>query len=191
MYRWLWTMAFVSGELPSILVFILALACLLFFTFFMTRLGLKGRSSKAKIVQCDASTTEETKQRPAQVTSSTIVALIFALNITLVGTVNGLYLWSTLIDLSSVTRIWIQFAVGFFSFVWSVVIRRGLPEDLIESKDGLWLLTCLSIANTVIIPCLVTSFSSPSCYQVSLLLLSPAHPSPSLAHLSLLSSHPL
>jgi hypothetical protein len=82
--------------------------------------------------------------------------------------VNGLYLWSTLMDLSRDLRIWIQFSFGLFSSLWGVLVLRGvLSPKIKESVYGVWLFLCLNIVNTVVIPCLVTALSSPSCYQVS------------------------
>jgi hypothetical protein len=81
--------------------------------------------------------------------------------------VNGLYLWSTLQNLSADVRICIQFSFGLFSILWSAVIRGSLSSKIKESRYGVWLLTCLSMTNNVVIPCLVTALSSPSCYLVS------------------------
>ena len=96
-----------------------------------------------------------------------MVWIIFTLNVVVVGTVNGLYLWSTLLDLTSVIRVWIQFSFGLFSFLWNIALRRGLPSQITKSKSGVWLFSCLYVMNSVVIPCIVTSLSSPSCYQVS------------------------
>jgi Leucine-rich repeat (LRR) protein len=171
MYRWLWTIAFVSGEIPAILIFVMALLCLLCFTFFITRLGV-GLPNPSDCLQEKINTSSsplfEDKTKPSEGPPFVMtVGLVFFLNIALVGTINGLYLWSTLLHLSSQVRIWIQFGVGLFSVAWSVLVRRGLSVNLIESSYGLWLLTCLNIVNSVLIPCLVTSLSSPSCYQVN------------------------
>jgi hypothetical protein len=91
----------------------------------------------------------------------------FLFNIVVVGTVNGLYIWSTLLDLESNIRAWIQLSFALFSFLWNVVLRIGLPSRIKESRYGVWLFLCLNIINNVMIPCMVTALSTPSCYQVS------------------------
>jgi hypothetical protein len=173
MYRWLWTMAFLTGRTPAILVLTMAFLCLMYFTFISNQLGV----GLGDVSKRPSSLSQPASSAPAgfvtMVTTDNThldrmtVWAIFILNIAVVGTVNGLYLWSTLVDLSSDVRVSIQFGVGLFSFVWSMVILRGgLSADLKESQSGVWLLTCLNIVNSVFIPCMVTTFSSPSCYQV-------------------------
>jgi hypothetical protein len=94
------------------------------------------------------------------------VWVIFVLNLTVVGTVNGLYIWSTLVDLASDIRLLIQLSFALFLSLWSAVLRRGLPYKIKESRYGVWLFICLNAINNVTIPCIVTALSTPSCYQV-------------------------
>jgi hypothetical protein len=164
MYNWLWTMAFLSGNTPAIILLAMCFVSLFYFTYLVNRLGdatdldEKPRSLATSLVREDQSHF-----------LNLTVWIIFILNIGVVGTVNGLYLWSTLLDLASDVRTWIQFSFGLFIFFWSFVLRRGLPSKIKESKSGVWLFTCLHVMNSVIIPCIVTSLSSPSCYQVTFL----------------------
>ena len=170
MDNWLWTMAFLSGTTPAINFLTMSLVCLLYFTFVMNHFG------------AEVDLTEEPRQSTLPSPSSALkgvtegdqyhfliltVWVIFVLNGVVVGTVNGLYLWSTLLDLASDIRIWIQFCFGLFTFLWSVALRGGLPSEIKESKSGVWLFTCLNVINSVVIPCIATALSSPSCYQVS------------------------
>jgi Leucine-rich repeat (LRR) protein len=188
MYNWLWTMAFVSGTTPAIIFLLMCLVCLFYFTFVMNRLGgatdLNKEFAPSSIVASKTILFED--QPHFQILTAWV---IFVLNVVVVGTVNGLYLWSTLRDLSSDVRIWIQLSFGLFSFLWSVVLRLGLPLKIKESASGVWLFTCLIVMNSVIIPCVVTSLSSPSCYQVQVIevvsQLSNHYPCP---HMSFLSS---
>jgi Leucine-rich repeat (LRR) protein len=158
MYNWLWTMAFVSGTTPAIIVLVMGFICLLYFNCMMNQLGGNVESSPSlsmgkKDNQCHF----------LRVT----VWFVFFLNISVVGMMNGLYIWSTLIDMKTDVRIWIQVSFSFVSFLWSVVLRGGLPSHIKESRYGVWLFICLNVMNSVIIPCLVTALSTPSCFQVS------------------------
>jgi Leucine-rich repeat (LRR) protein len=155
MYNWLWTMAFLSGTTPAMILFLMCFVCLLYFAFVMNRLGAA------------IDVKEEPPTPLSTSTSSKGVWITFVLNVVVVGTINGLYLWSTLLDLASDVRIWIQFCFGLFSFLWNVALRSTLPFQITESKAGVWLFTCLNVMNSVILPCLATALSSPSCYQVS------------------------
>jgi Leucine-rich repeat (LRR) protein len=164
MYNWLWTMAFVSGATPAIIFLLMCLVTLSSFTFVTNRLGSVSNLSEESPLYSPTSKTKTTYDHDhLQILT---VWTIFIFNVVVVGTVNGLYLWSTLIDLASDVRIWIQFSFGLFSFLWNVVLRRGLSSKIKESRSGVWLFTCLNVMNSVIIPCIVTTLSSPSCYQV-------------------------
>jgi Leucine-rich repeat (LRR) protein len=173
MYNWLWTMAFLSGTIPAIILLVTCFVCLIYFTFIMNHLGVPPNLKQESASLSSTSVTSKgVREDPFHWQRFTIWT-VFLLNVSVVGTVNGLYLWSTLLDLNSEVRIWIQFSFGFFSFLWSLILRRGLPSKIKESKSGVWLFTCLNVMNSVIIPCLMIALSSPSCYQVCCSLTSP------------------
>jgi Leucine-rich repeat (LRR) protein len=161
-YNWLWTMTFLSGNVPAALFLSLCFVCLILFTCILNELGQQQTNDKPTL---------SSHSSPSSPDYSLIatVWIIFLVNIIVVGTINGLYVASTLQDISSEVRVWIQFSVGLFSFVWSAIILRSkiLSSKIKESKDGVWLFVCLNVVNSVIIPCLATALSSPSCYQVS------------------------
>jgi hypothetical protein len=159
MYNWLWTMAFVSGTTPAIILLVAGFVSLSYFNVMVNRLGGNDKAS-IKSVTVD-------KGNFMRVTS---VWIVFFLNIVVVGTVNGLYVWSTLLDLASDVRLLIQLAFAFFSSLWTVVLRLGLPSEIIELQYGVWLFICLNAMNSVMIPCVVTALSTPSCYQVNVLV---------------------
>jgi Leucine-rich repeat (LRR) protein len=164
MYSWLWTMAFVSGSTPAIILLLTNFLCLSYFNLVMNRLG--GNEVPSRLVSPSAA---------SPLSMSKAVWTILFLNIAVVGTVNGLYIWSTLLDLESDDRVWIQISFALFSFLWSAALPRGLSSEIKDSRHGVWLFLCLNAMNSVLIPCAVTALSTPTCYQVSL----PSHdPSP-------------
>lgn len=180
MYRWLWTMAFLSGRLPAIILLIVMFVCLIFFALMLNLvidkndLSVESLSDRHSGIQSPSMSLSETNQNVENTMILVIVWIIIITNIGIVGTVNGLYLWSTLVDLSPDIRSWIQVGFGFFSFIWNVIILRGaLSARIKESRYGLWLFSCLSMMNNVIIPCIATALSSPNCYQVSCSFISP------------------
>jgi Leucine-rich repeat (LRR) protein len=195
LYRWLYTTAFLSGAVPSVLLLTVTLLCLMAFCLIINFLASRREPLKENPAEsCDhsisvVSSGTQIHQSPSQCQSNnedlsednqpgellmSAVWIILIVNIAVVGTVNGLYLWSTLLDLSKHIRILIQFSFGLFTLAWRVlIIDRGLPRQMKESRDGVWLFSCLNVVNTVLIPCVVTALSDPSCYQVSLSLSSP------------------
>jgi Leucine-rich repeat (LRR) protein len=173
LYRWLWTMAFVSGTVPSVLLFIATFMCLLFLCLLLNIIGTGAarHDDDSKPQNCKD---KENENQPKLLISA--VSIILFANIAVVGTVNGLYLWSTLLDLSNGYRFIIQLSFGLFTFAWRMVILRGgLSVHLKESRYGVWLFTCIHILNLVIIPCVATALSNPSCYQVRSIIQQPSH----------------
>jgi hypothetical protein len=194
MYRWLWTVVFVTGTVPCLLFLLVTFLCLLCFSLILNMIGTETRSlgcervrelenqsasdrgfnrkvvSLSLSLQTHENENENEMIRKKEVESlfSVAVWLVLMTNIAMVGTVNGLYLWSTLLNLSNDVRFLIQILFGLFIFTWRVVILpSGLPLRLKESRYGLWLFSWINVVNTVVIPCVVTALSDPSCYQVS------------------------
>jgi hypothetical protein len=159
-------MAFVSGTTPAIILMVAGFVCLLYFTVAMNRLS-SSEEPLPLLPALHSPTLKSVKDREERLVRITAVWAVFLLNVAVVGTVNGLYLWSTLLDLARDVRLWIQLSFALFSSLWSVVLRIGLPSQIKESRYGVWLFICLNVINTVIIPCALTALSTPSCYQVS------------------------
>jgi hypothetical protein len=160
MYNWLWTMAFVSGTTPAIILLAANFVCLSYFNVVMNRLGGEELTALTSLAPKSVSIDQSHFLRLT-------VWSVFILNFAVVGTVNGLYIWSTLLDLASEIRVWIQLSFAIFSSLWSLVLRRGLPSETKASQYGVWLFVCLNVINNVMIPCLTTALSTPSCYQVT------------------------
>jgi hypothetical protein len=165
MYNWLWTMAFVSGTIPAIILLVASFVCLSYFNAMMNRLSHEEPSPSPvdSPLPVPSSSLSSDQARSWKLP----VWGVFLFNIVIVGTVNGLYIWSTLLDLASDIRVGIQLSFALFSSLWSVVLQIALPSRIKRSKYGVWLFICLNVMNNVMIPCLVTALSTPSCYQVS------------------------
>jgi hypothetical protein len=163
MYNWLWTMAFVSGTTPAIILLVACFVCSLYFNLVMNRLGRDEKSlSNLSLTPLSPSHEPPIQGRSFKFT----VWAIFLFNILGVGTVNALYVWSTLLDIVTDVRLWIQLSFALFSSLWSIVLRRTLPSQIKESRYGVWLFISLDAMNKVFIPCIVTALSTPSCFKV-------------------------
>jgi hypothetical protein len=167
MYNWLWTMAFVSGTTPAIILLVAVFVCLSYFNVVMNRLGGNKERPSQSSVQSTVTVPSLLVSDYRRHISMLTVWVVFILNLIIVGTVNGLYIWSTLLDIASDDRFWIQLSFALFSSIWNSILRIGLPSQIKESRYGVWLFICLNAMNSVMIPCVVTALSTPSCYQVS------------------------
>jgi Leucine-rich repeat (LRR) protein len=168
LYRWLLTMAFLSGLLPALFLLLTALFTLNLFLYSLNSLFLNyenfTKTNSALVARRIFKELSRSLEHRRHLLTSWI---IFCLNLLVVGALNGLYLWSLVLDLSTMTRIWIQVSFGSFTFVWSLIVLRViLPLSLNQSRESVLLSTQLNILNSVIIPCITTALSSPSCYQV-------------------------
>jgi Leucine-rich repeat (LRR) protein len=170
LYRWIWTMAFLTGRLPAVILLMMMFVCLIYFCYFVNLLSKSSNTSLAPTMslnQLPVPPLTQGDQTPQSLTLIIWMTILF--NVSVIGAINGLYLWSTLQDLSRGTRIWIQFIFGFFSFLWNgIFLRKLFPNEIQKSKYEVWLLTCLTVINNVAIPCLIFLLSSPACYQVRL-----------------------
>jgi Leucine-rich repeat (LRR) protein len=158
-YRWLGTVAFLSGTIPALLLMIVVATALFCFTFILSTMKLK----------------EENRIRPLSISDSGRLAesswsllFLFLINISLIGTLNGVYVWSTLIDLSPQFQTLSKFLLSFCLVVWNLILGRLIPQSMKVSSSGVWMRCFLYLTNTVTIPMIVTTLTSPSCYQVSL-----------------------
>jgi Leucine-rich repeat (LRR) protein len=172
-YQWLWTTAFVSGNIPAAIFMVVDFLCLALFDWIIVHLGDRTEQQETSDPQI-SSLPPSPSLLPSQRQKSrrdywlmATVWFIFFVDTTVVGTVNGLYIASTLQDISPDARLWTQVSFGFFSIVWILFLHGLIPSKIKESRYGVWLLMCLYVMNSVIIPCLATALSSPTCYQVS------------------------
>jgi hypothetical protein len=157
MYRWFATVAFISGQLPAAILLSITFILLLTISLYLTRIG---RSPQLDTQFSDGAITKYLPLR---------VLIIFIINLAFVGTANGLYIWSTLRQYSADTHIKIQISLAIFKSIWSFGILPILfPSSLKDTKRGVRLITLMNLMNTVILPCIVTALTSPSCYQVRL-----------------------
>ena len=95
--------------------------------------------------------------------------LTIFLNIVIVGTVNGLYVWSTLKNLSYFYRFMIQLSLSLFNTILKSLLRSIFPIRIKYSLLGVWSFSLIGVMNGVLIPCVVTTLTSPNCYQVSII----------------------
>jgi hypothetical protein len=168
MYRWILSLAFVSGQLPAGL---LLLAWALMVTMFVVIMW-----------QIDIAPQKDTTNRPSRESSGLIenrqhvmeepylkikIAGFLMLNVCVVGAMNGLYVYSTLRELSTLAHTCIQLGMAVFKYVWTYFMIPALVSRHVHaSVNGVFLLLCVGLLNSILLPGLATLASSPSCLQV-------------------------
>jgi hypothetical protein len=191
-YRWFLTVAYLSGIIPGTLLLVACYISLSFFLYLLHAIDTP-RDSRSSNSNSRSSSPSPPSHLPSDLRSSSsstplpsltrrdrlLLVILMIANVAIVGLVNGLYIYSTLIDLSGTFRIVIQLSLSLFNLIWGVILLNLFPQAIEKSRWSVWLLCCFNVSNSVVIPCIVTALTSPSCYQVPL-------PSPSY---SLSSSH--
>jgi Leucine-rich repeat (LRR) protein len=163
LYQWLWSLAFLSGSVPAVLLILMCVISLIGFCIMINHLN----SQYPFIPKSSIHSAEESIPIfPHH--HRWLVFFTVIINLGVVGTMNGLYLWSTLRDLSTSAQVGIQFGFAFSCLLWTFAVRGLIGTNIKESRYGVWLFLILYLLNSVVIPCVVTALSSPSCYQVSL-----------------------
>lgn len=194
-YRWHWTAAFLSGPLPAGLILMTSFMTLIILVLYEPRL-LNVEANSTDIVEDQGSITysqfaaaspkDSSSSLPIRNSFSPVngpniqdkseklfqviyVSLMLLLNIGIVGTANGLYVWSTSQNSSKSIRLLSQLGLSVFKIVWRVCVRFMFLQLKRDSDFRLviWLSCCLGVLNSVVIPCIATALTNPSCYQVS------------------------
>jgi hypothetical protein len=179
LYRWMWTTAFIKGVVPAgllLLAWMISAGLLIAMVDMMVRQQSRGQLllRKSSIYELDGLTPAERYRHLLSVG-----AMVLA-NIAIVGTVNGLFIYSTLRDLSPATHFWVEITVSVFKIIWNSWLLPFVARKY-QRRHSPSLLAKLTIFNAIFIPCLAAAFTSPSCFQVPpppRLPLNPHNPSP-------------
>ena len=87
------------------------------------------------------------------------------MNLYVVVTVNGLYIYSTYQDLNPTTSLYIQIGMALFKILYNKCLPL-LTMNIRDPITNISVRSMLNIFNNLFIPCLATAFTSPACYQV-------------------------
>ena len=156
-YRWQLSYTYTSGWVPAlILLLVWAVVVSITIHSFLRYKAMQGLNQR------DSTGVENGPSKSAWM----LVFLMFLINLVVVGAVNGAYVYTTLIKLSSSSRLGIQIAVAAFKFCYSFgVLPSYLLRPIGDSKQGTGILLSASLMNSLLIPCAVTALTSPSCFQ--------------------------
>jgi Leucine-rich repeat (LRR) protein len=159
-YLWEMTTAYITGELPAGLLLVAWTGCVCIFVYLITmRFG----------------TVEENKYKSythQNTTSSSYLAYLqfvclLVVNICVVGLINGVYVYLTWLELDVRIHTLIQICFALVKYVWNFVIVPSVVfSPLPISPYRSWLKLFVNMLNSVFIPCIASSFTSTSCFQV-------------------------
>ena len=182
-YAWGWTLAYMRGVVPAALILMswtiaigagfyrIILSPLMVTTPAVIDGKSMSQSSSESISGKPSSngnddTLPSTRLSGVKKYSSIAAALL--VNATVAVTVNALYVSSTHQPLPSVLHFGIQLSLAVFRLAYSYCVLPLLSASI---RDPIWNIRFrlrLLVLNNLVIPCIVTAFASPSCFQVRL-----------------------
>jgi Leucine-rich repeat (LRR) protein len=157
LYRWAWSTAYLSGLVPAIWIL-----CVWFGLVLATLFG-----AYTLLIQRTTSTHVPHTETTSSSWRDTMLATVFVFfNMAVVGTINGLYIYSTFRKQSPTLYYLIQLALALFKWFWNVIFIPTfilLPFTTLTHKS--FLRITLFLLNNVVIPSIAAMLTSPSCYR--------------------------
>jgi hypothetical protein len=182
-YAWFWTYAHLRGVVPAVLVLLSWSATLgaCFYRFIVSPFAYddhnttpqgKYRDSKNNIIN-DSTAETRNGQQDKEVSShsrSTSVSIWIAgtllFNAAVAVTVNSLYIYGTQQPVSVTVQFMFQLGLAVFRMAYSYCALPLLARPIANPVDNVRFRGRLLLVNNLLIPCIATAFTSPSCAQV-------------------------
>ena len=167
-YRWLYTAALLYGYIPALLLIITWTFVVLFIFYSMPRFAalssLQWKGTK-EVESGTYSSSDDIELRKVPVLPKKKMIGLFILNFVIVGTVNGFFIYSTYQSLSPATHVGLQVALALFKTVYNSLGVPKLAAPMKNIENNIYIRVCLSLFNQLLIPCIITALTSPSCFQ--------------------------
>jgi len=165
MYMWLLSTTFVTGQAPCAILFSAWIVCICTFVYgfhYWKRIHRVSVPLPPKL----GPTSSDSHIGPNLSRQLFVTALMAAVNVVVVVFVNVIYIYSTFVTLSDNKKLLAQFSLAIFKYVWNFIIVPALfARHLLNPAYRSRLKLCILIFNSMLIPCFVTLFTSPSCYR--------------------------
>jgi hypothetical protein len=173
-YRWVMSIAYLKGNLPAGLVMFMWMSIVCMMVLFLTKgspligyvtpTGGASRMHQLRTVQESNSV-----GAPHSLVRSWFTYVgVFLVNAFVTGSVNGAYIYFSTQALSPGIQTGIQMVVAVFKVVWNMVVIPLLAKPMQVAGKVVNIELILSVFNNILIPCVVTFFTSPACFQVIL-----------------------
>lgn len=153
-YAWFWTLAYLRGIVPTAFI-----VC----SWFVTVTACFCRIVLYPLVQ-DSEAHENGSS--SQVKSHGLIVLSLFANGSIMITVNALYIYATQQPLSTAILFCMQLSLAVFRLGYSYSALPFLSQPVADPIANIRFRLRLLIVNNLVIPCLVTAFASPSCFEV-------------------------
>jgi hypothetical protein len=185
-YGWMLSVAYVTGNLPASLLLFGWVSVFSFCYFLLAQKSAdialfptccnqdQGSSRDASchvdgresVVRDDGNNMNNNDITRGDITSRIFYALLFLGNVAIVACVNILYVISTFEAMTPTEHLLTQIGVATFKFIYNGIMLHKLLAWLTATEESnIKTQLILSIFNKIIIPCVVTAFTSPSCFQ--------------------------
>jgi hypothetical protein len=166
-YAWFWTLAYMRGVLPATLM-LLAWCVVMTTLFYCVRMAYAIPVDKAiQSEDTNPSMKNDAATEEPAFKSLSIRFLVYVVNATLTAVVNGIYIFSTQQPLSAGLRFGFQLGLAVFRLGYAYCVVPLLPVSKDKPLANIVFIFRLTVVNNFIIPCVVTAFTSPSCFRVS------------------------
>lgn len=158
-YSWFWTLAYLHGVVPSGLI--LGSWCVTVATYFyIVLIEDSGHLFSSSILLSSGVEADHLKVK-------TWVAGALFINGVVTIVVNAVYMYGTQQHLSAFALFGLQLSLAVFRLGYAYLAVPFLSRPVSDLVSNLSFRFLLLIVNNLVIPCLVTAFASPSCFQVT------------------------
>jgi hypothetical protein len=172
-YAWFWTLAYLRGFVPSSLImvsWVFTITVCFYRIILVPLIEEIPAESKPLISPCKShsSSDEATPNNPlGNAKARGWIVGVFLGNAAVAITVNTVYVYFTQQPLSVLIRFGIQLSLAVFRLVYTSCVIPVLSRTIADPVANIGFQLRLLIMNNLVVPCIVTAFASPSCFQVS------------------------
>ena len=163
-YAWLWTLAYMRGLVPASLL-LMAWAVSITVCFYYVIWQVKSvHDMPLKTVNLDVSVGGNVPHIERD--SVVHIAIAFFVNSFITVTVNALYILSTQQAMRAATHFYIQLSLSLFRLLYVVIAFPFLSRPIKNLMQNVRFRFLLIVINNLLVPCVVTAFTSDACFQV-------------------------
>lgn len=178
-YGWLFSLAYMKGEGIAALIvivwmFLIGVIFGIYLKCDLYRLRVEHGKEVDRRIH-DSTSHEDLVSREGAAANDTFdyklylqYAFLGSLNLVIVVVVNGAYTYSTYQDLHPSTSFFIQVGLAVFKMIYSLVCVPILTKNVRDQTSNIAVRSMLNLFNNLLIPCITTAFTSPTCFQVCL-----------------------
>ena len=167
-YSWFWTLAYMRGVVPAGLLLMVWVGAI---TASFYRIVANPLRRWNDDVQNDIEMLGDGAKNATHVSvtwwSIVSIGMVIILNVCIVVTANALYIHSIQLALSPSLHLFLQLSMSIFRLLYSAVVCPALAQPVRNATANVRFRFMLLMMNNLLIPGLVTVFTSDACFQVN------------------------